>query len=254
MPFQNPVVGGTTLVRPAIHSPNYVPGISGWSINYDGSAEFNNVVVRGAFEVDGTPPRRIKIYQDASNIPVIELRDSAGNIYTIAAFGVASGMALFAGTESTLITEQIFETGGRIQWATNLAPASVVFNQNSGFFAAANIFASGTETWHNLSYSNGWTDFGGSYGVGRYRITPDGSTQLSGMVKGGTGVDGTVIATLNASYRATTDIILGTVGGTPNKPVGLVINTFGQIKVYGVSAAPGDGVSLDGLSFPSINI
>ena len=47
MVFRNSVVGGTTLVRPAIKSPNYVAGISGWSINADGTAEFNDVVVRG---------------------------------------------------------------------------------------------------------------------------------------------------------------------------------------------------------------
>lgn len=47
MPFSNPVVGGTTLIRPAIHSPDYVPGVSGWSINKDGTAEFNDVTFRG---------------------------------------------------------------------------------------------------------------------------------------------------------------------------------------------------------------
>lgn len=47
MPFSNPIVGGTTLIRPAIQSPNYGPGSSGWSINKDGSAEFNDITVRG---------------------------------------------------------------------------------------------------------------------------------------------------------------------------------------------------------------
>ena len=50
MPFSNPVVGGSTLIRPAIHSPNFVAGLSGWSINKDGSAEFHDLIVRG----DGT--------------------------------------------------------------------------------------------------------------------------------------------------------------------------------------------------------
>lgn len=46
--FQNPPVGNQgILVRPAIKSPNYVLGISGWIINRDGTAEFNNVTVRG---------------------------------------------------------------------------------------------------------------------------------------------------------------------------------------------------------------
>lgn len=48
MSFTNPITGGQgALVRPAIKSPNYVPGVSGWTINRDGSAEFNNVTVRG---------------------------------------------------------------------------------------------------------------------------------------------------------------------------------------------------------------
>jgi hypothetical protein len=41
--FGNPVVGGTTLVRPAIKSPNYEQGVSGWALNADGSADLNNV-------------------------------------------------------------------------------------------------------------------------------------------------------------------------------------------------------------------
>lgn len=47
MPFSNPIVGGTTLIRPSIHSPDYVAGVSGWTINKDGTAEFNDVTVRG---------------------------------------------------------------------------------------------------------------------------------------------------------------------------------------------------------------
>lgn len=54
MPFTNPLVAGTSLIRTAIHSPNYVAGVSGWSINKDGSAEFNNVTSRGTLIVGGT--------------------------------------------------------------------------------------------------------------------------------------------------------------------------------------------------------
>lgn len=54
MGFQNPVVGGTALRIPAIQSPNYDPGLAGWIIRIDGSAEFNNVVIRGGVIVSGT--------------------------------------------------------------------------------------------------------------------------------------------------------------------------------------------------------
>lgn len=45
----DPVVGSTVLRRPAIQSPNYVAAVSGWTINADGSAEFNNLTIRGTF-------------------------------------------------------------------------------------------------------------------------------------------------------------------------------------------------------------
>lgn len=50
--FSDPIVGGIgTLIRQYIQSPNYSAGVSGWSINQDGSAEFNNLVVRGTINL-----------------------------------------------------------------------------------------------------------------------------------------------------------------------------------------------------------
>lgn len=50
MGFANSVIGGAAaLIRAAIKSPNYVTGTSGWSVNKDGSAEFNSLTVRGTF-------------------------------------------------------------------------------------------------------------------------------------------------------------------------------------------------------------
>lgn len=46
----DPVIGSTVLRRPAIQSPNYSAGAAGWTINADGSAEFNNLTIRGTFQ------------------------------------------------------------------------------------------------------------------------------------------------------------------------------------------------------------
>lgn len=44
--FNNPIVGGGGgLVYPSIHSPDFIAGVSGWSINKDGTAEFNQLVL-----------------------------------------------------------------------------------------------------------------------------------------------------------------------------------------------------------------
>lgn len=47
MPFTNPIIAGLTLIRTAIQSPDYVAGVSGWSIKKDGTVEFNNGTFRG---------------------------------------------------------------------------------------------------------------------------------------------------------------------------------------------------------------
>lgn len=54
MAFRSSILGGVYLLREAIRSRNYVSGSAGWTINQDGSAEFNNVVIRGGTVVSGT--------------------------------------------------------------------------------------------------------------------------------------------------------------------------------------------------------
>lgn len=56
MPFSNPIVGGTALVRQAINSPNYVAGSAGWAIKRDGTAEFSNATIRGEVDVGAPSP------------------------------------------------------------------------------------------------------------------------------------------------------------------------------------------------------
>lgn len=51
MAFRNPPIAGVYLVRPAIQSPNYVLGTSGWTVNRDGTSEFNSGTFRGSIEV-----------------------------------------------------------------------------------------------------------------------------------------------------------------------------------------------------------
>lgn len=55
MSFSNPVVGGENgeLIRASIQSPDYVADASGWSINRDGSAEFNDIAIRDGAIIGG---------------------------------------------------------------------------------------------------------------------------------------------------------------------------------------------------------
>jgi hypothetical protein len=86
MTFRNPILGagGSTLLRPAIQSPGYVTGSTGWAVKRDGSAEFNNIVIRGgtvvsglALYYDGTPAAGNLILSIAAAAGV----DAFGNAY-----------------------------------------------------------------------------------------------------------------------------------------------------------------------------
>ncbi len=81
MAFVNPVVAGEggELIRESIKSPDYVEGVSGWIVRRDGSAEFNNVVIRvdvatGAVIVgeDGGPQVVIRISPAGGGTGIIQ--------------------------------------------------------------------------------------------------------------------------------------------------------------------------------------
>lgn len=86
MAFRDPIIGGeSVLIRNAIKSPDYSAGVSGWSINRDGTAEFNDVVVRGEVYVIDPDGSYVRIYdQDPGDGAVIEfgLPTAAGTVLT----------------------------------------------------------------------------------------------------------------------------------------------------------------------------
>ena len=48
MQFQDDLAGGVVLIRPALQSPDYVAGVSGWAVKIDGTAEFSDLVIRSS--------------------------------------------------------------------------------------------------------------------------------------------------------------------------------------------------------------
>jgi len=107
MPFSDPILGGGgTLIREAIHSPNYVPGVSGWSINKDGTAEFNDAVIRGSLEAG-----EIHIGGfDSTSFHV----DSAGNMWSGAASAATAPLTI-SNTGVVTITDQITGMNTRLE-------------------------------------------------------------------------------------------------------------------------------------------
>lgn len=90
MAFRNEITAGTTLIREAIRSQDFESGSAGWTINADGSAEFNNVTIRGGTVVGG-----VALYYDGTpalgnlimSIAAAAGTDDFGNAY-VAGVGV----------------------------------------------------------------------------------------------------------------------------------------------------------------------
>ena len=77
-----------SLVYPQIKSPNYVAGVSGWSIARDGSAEFNDVQVRGSLRITGSVNNSYLLAYSDSGLPAIEFQPGDTGIYQPPVAGV----------------------------------------------------------------------------------------------------------------------------------------------------------------------
>lgn len=251
MPFSNPITGGNVLIRPAIKSPDYVPGISGWTINRDGTAEFNDATFRGEVDVV-TPSGSVRIFEDGSGHPAIEFFDTNGVLKAGIVYDPVSD-AMF---EFGLSSGQYFDISG-IFLENGAETNGVRFDDSDGFLK--NGLRGTTETWHNFTFNvgNAWSNLGSPWQTCQYKKMPDGTVRLRGYAKAGTKTNGTVLGTLPSGYIPPNKLsFIATADGTisPFVCVLQVLGTSdpvpanaGQIQIFGLGTA---GVaSFDNISF-----
>ena len=127
MAFDNPIVGGTALRIPAIQSPDYAPGTAGWIVRIDGSAEFNNVTIRGGVVVSG-----VSLYYNGT--------PAAGNL--------VMSIAETAGTDSFgnayLAGLTVYATDGSGRYSQLQTNGEIAIGYTSVFENAGEIIAIGT--------------------------------------------------------------------------------------------------------------
>jgi hypothetical protein len=132
--------GYGNLAIPAIQSPNFISGVSGWQIAKDGSAQFNNLTIRGtflgldfiinsngAFFYNGTPALgnlKISIVSNGGGV------DSFGNVYldNITTYNVANangGYAQLASNPSTGIPFVVLSPPGPVTHMSASKPRSM---------------------------------------------------------------------------------------------------------------------------------
>ena len=163
-PFQGLTQGQGSLVLNSIFSPNFVHGVSGWSINKDGSAEFNNLFVRGTF---------------------------SGTNYVIN----SSGEFFYSSTPAAgnLIISSAPSSGTDAFGNSYLAGDTVYFIMGSTYFAL-NLFGALTFFSGPLSEAGPWTSIGG--------LTPDASSNVqlnannNALIRAGIGLAHAAILTV----------------------------------------------------------
>lgn len=256
MPFSDPIVAGDTLVIPAIQSDGYVTGASGWRIQRDGTAEFNNVTVRGVLEVTnafgsvsvgkflvgGAPAFRSSETSTGYNVDIY-----AGTLL-LGKLGGGPADALLQYNEQTgspafdIVTLSLNPTNGPTvllnlqEKQTDTTKSEITVNQPIKVM---------TESWNALAGLNSWVSNGVS--PPQYRMMPDGTVMLRGMFINGTTAAGTNFATLPAGYRPQYEsrfITAEASSGTVFRHVN--IQTDGRMLVFNATTA---SLCIDGIRF-----
>lgn len=196
--FPQDVVAGTQLVVPAIHSPNYLTGSTGWTINLDGSAEFNNLTIRGTFS--GT-----NFIVNSSGAFFYSPTEAHGNL--IVSIASAAGTDAFGNAYPKGINVTTGTIAGTTISGTNISGSTFtgtdfVLNDDGAFFyngtpAAGNLIASisnfiGTDSFGN-DYYDGFTSY---------------DTDIGSVVQV---ADGALSAGLNSAFLGTGGALPGTI-------------------------------------------
>jgi hypothetical protein len=175
------------LVIPQVQSPNFVTGVSGWIIRKNGSAEFNNVVIRGGEVISGTT----LVYSGTPAPGNLELAispnggtDAYGNSYP-------AGFSALNGTEYVNLSggELTFDNGGFISESTNYlnfggVPLNILTPISSILEAVKPGTTSTGESWHNMTLINGWEAGTGVTPKYRYVVAPQNSVEVIGSLNG----------------------------------------------------------------------
>lgn len=273
MPFQNPVVAGETLVVPAIQSEGFVSGSTGWRIERDGDAEFNDVDIRGELTVSnadgevfigpggaGVGPTvrataadgvRVSLDSFFGGVSFTDIDAGAGSAQVNYDEQTGSpaqdwlSLYLFGGSGETTQLKLTDESGTGLVFVSH--PIKVrVPGTPSGAYAP--------EEWNTATLQNSWSTVGvTAFHAPAYMMDATGRVWLRGVAANGTIVNGTTVFTLPAEYQPVerkqmpVTLNAGTTLTAVIQVMEIGSGTAGQVKIYGVPA--GNAIGFDGVSF-----
>jgi hypothetical protein len=274
--FNNPLVSkGGSLVYPSIHSPGFITGVTGWSIDKNGNAEFNNGIFRGfvegthfiinsdgAFFYSGAPAANNLFASIADSNGT----DTFGNIYLSgwANYELLSGV-WYAVTQDT--GQIAWWSGGTNNQTTVLwvqtsqisgaGSPDLTLNSNrfiklmTGLRPLDPVTPTQAEDWHAFgALQNTWAKITGDTEPSfRILASPPNSVEIAGVatatVGGGNNGNATVIAgPMPAPYRPNNrqPVFITVRGSTaaPANAAGFAVTTGGNLVIETLGGAAGD--------------
>lgn len=234
--FSNPVVAGEELIRTAIRSANYVAGVSGWRIDREGSADFNDVTLRGGLVNTGADVEtRIQgdgiVIEDVSD-PTLQANFGTSEIvYTSV-----------AGNEVRLTANGNDFIGFR----GDSSKRGAYYNRATGFLATGSYDPIVLEGWVNFTFAAGW---GAPGQPCSYKLFPDGLVRLRGIANhtaAGVPGAGTLVTTLPVGYRPVQYTLIPNAYDASATKGRVEVNTDGTVRVFD---APNDFPCFDSVTF-----
>lgn len=246
MAFQNSILAGGTLVREFIQSEGYMSGSVGWQIARDGSAEFNSVVLRGAwFVINGSKTLAGFV---SANGPTLSWDDN-GNVF----HGYVKNGALWLRSMdqdgNQVLLALVNDQGlAMVSDKVGLNRRGVLVDKDDGFIKSGSLQDDGTWTesgWNNLTLLNSYTAHSETP---QYKMMPDGTVMLRGSLLNGTTTDGIQIASLPAGFRpAQTHRYVTAEQGTALDYRHIEVYSTGAIHAWHVTGS--SSICLDGIRF-----
>lgn len=258
MTFTNSILAGTTLVREAISSEGYVAGSTGWQIERDGDAEFNDVTIRGDWTLQGTDPDDYMQARIVTGIPRLEWARDGVTYAALALSDSVFGERLSIGSLSGA-TPNISFTETPEAWVVlgpTVHPGEIILFDGeyirSGYTDGTGFHKN---IWNAVTFQNAFGNIGLGFHNVEYYINAMGRVELrGGTVRAGVTANGTVLFTLPAGFRPTTTVgfpvhNLGSAGAVHP---GIRVFSNGQVQCFGYNAGGilNTAFSLDGISFP----
>jgi hypothetical protein len=245
MGFSNPLIGGAAaLIRAAIKSPNYVAGLAGWIISKTGSAEFNDIHVRG----------NIVSTNLAGTLDTII---NAG-IMTMNAHGVTDTQVTYQASTDSISGVTIAAVDTTLGIGSQISLHSGAPTQVTQPIMMENFLIGGGTIWHAVGYPPGWSTQSGGFQRLEYSIDGTGRVWLRGGVSVAASNAVGLKFTLAAGYApvalSTVSVPMVTTPGTPNFQVmqRFNIDTAGGFTMLTATPASTQFMTFDNVSFSTV--